>query len=86
VEGKQIAITRTAQFSQHLGLLGKGNLYYRCSRHSNSSLIVAMVSQLLIYQRVCSCANLPWFDLVVMIVKVLVLVLEIAVDLPMLAL
>jgi hypothetical protein len=55
----------TTDLSQHLGLLRRGDLHYRCSGHSNSSLIVATVSQLLIYQRVSLCANLLWLDLAV---------------------
>src|ERR1700752_2398553 len=54
----------TTDLSQHLGLLRRGDLHYRCSGHRNSSLIVATVSQLLIYQRVSLCANLLWLDLV----------------------
>ena len=61
---QQIPIPGTASFGPHAGLLSRGNLHYRSSRHRNSSLIVAIVSPLLIYQRVRLCANLLWFDLV----------------------
>jgi hypothetical protein len=63
MERQDVAIPGAASFRPHAGLLLQGNLHYRSSRHSHSSLIVAIVSQLLIYQRVRHCANLFWSDL-----------------------
>jgi hypothetical protein len=63
MQGQQVSIPGAPQFGSHAGLLGKGNLHYRGSRHANSSLLDPKISQLLIYQRVRHCANLFRSDL-----------------------
>src|SRR5215475_315015 len=63
VQGQQVPISGPAQLSQHAALLSRGNFHYRCSWHRRSSQITQMVSQPLMYPRVCLCANLLWSDL-----------------------
>src|SRR5581483_5410037 len=65
VHGQQIAIPSPPQFGQHPGLLRRGNIHYRRSRHRRSSLIAQVFSQPLMYQRVRLCANLLWSDLAI---------------------
>src|SRR5262245_58054419 len=63
MKGQEVAIPRAEYLRQHMGLLSRGELYYRRSVHRWASLNTQVVSQLLMYQRVHLCANLLWSDL-----------------------
>jgi len=64
MQGEQVSIPGATEFSPPADLLLGGNLHYRWSRHSTSSLLDRKMSQPLLYQRVRRCANLLWSDLV----------------------